>query len=549
MKESITKFDLEAAFKALDEIDIPQNNEGIKANRPALTEIFSNKTKLDALIEEYYDVGNTEDLNNAKEAREAEVAKAKLARIEKIVDLDAESPEDLLTSYVGKLIMQCPQCMTLFYKNQEDVVEDEADPTTVNVGEACQHCGNETGYILVGKVGEVTSEEAKNYQAEDETEIDVQGTTEDEDDLDLSDADLAGEELDLEDLDLDFDIEDDEAEQEKEESFNTAINSQILVEDLTESKESLDDFEALLKSDEFKKPISDQTVRAMIQDLDESKNFDNQPAIDGFNYEILDTFEDEGFTGQTIRYSKNDKEIVEIEFWGYNEPISVTTNIYAPNLMDKVYDSFDAFSQDLIAKTSKLEDLQDTLNEGVFSKLKDKIEDAINSVADKLKTREARADWILQNALKAGNEVTLDKHDNPIIIDDARKFTKYVIIGFTNKDANDKDITKAPTPDNEDLIMGMEKPEVKNTYKDAENKAKGWSMRQENGPAFIYLAQDSEDAAAAFLCQYFDGKLDEATDMLDKYFEAVKKDLKGAKLEAKSSITTKDKEEPKDPVK
>ena len=121
MKESVTKFDFEAAFKALDEIDTPKSKKGIQANRPALTEIFSRKSKFDTLFEEYYDVGNTQELGDAQEAREAEIAKAKLERIEKIVDLDAKSPEDLLTSYVGKYIIQCPQCMTLFYKNPEDV--------------------------------------------------------------------------------------------------------------------------------------------------------------------------------------------------------------------------------------------------------------------------------------------------------------------------------------------------------------------------------------------------------------------------------------------
>ena len=104
MKESITKFDLETAFKALDELDVPIAEKGIKANKPALTEIFSHKSKFDALFEEYYDIGNNEEMSDAKEVREAEVAKAKLARIEKIVDLDAESPEELLTSYVGNFI-------------------------------------------------------------------------------------------------------------------------------------------------------------------------------------------------------------------------------------------------------------------------------------------------------------------------------------------------------------------------------------------------------------------------------------------------------------
>ena len=137
MKEAITKFDLEAAFKALDEIDMP-SVRGVKANKPALNEIFSRKSKFDSLFEDYYDIDNSAGLGAAKEAREAEIAKAKLARIEKIVDLEAESPEDLLTSYVGKYIMQCPQCMTLFYKNKEDIVESEEDANTVNVSEVCQ---------------------------------------------------------------------------------------------------------------------------------------------------------------------------------------------------------------------------------------------------------------------------------------------------------------------------------------------------------------------------------------------------------------------------
>ena len=46
MKESITKFDLESAFKALDEIEIPKADK-VRANKPALTEIFSCKSKFD----------------------------------------------------------------------------------------------------------------------------------------------------------------------------------------------------------------------------------------------------------------------------------------------------------------------------------------------------------------------------------------------------------------------------------------------------------------------------------------------------------------------
>ncbi|MBP5694619.1 MAG: hypothetical protein J6X03_04155 [Bacilli bacterium] len=163
-KESVKKFDLEAAFKALDEIDIPQV-KGIKANRVNLKERFAQKSATETLVEDYYDVSNNEDLEEAQEEREGEVAQAKLARIEKIVDLDAESPDDLLPSYVGKVIMQCPQCMTLFYKNPEDIEHSEENPDVVNINEVCQHCGNTSGYTLICKVGAVSEEEASEYQA------------------------------------------------------------------------------------------------------------------------------------------------------------------------------------------------------------------------------------------------------------------------------------------------------------------------------------------------------------------------------------------------
>ena len=175
-KESVKKFDLEAAFKALDEIEIPQT-KGIKANRVDLKERFGHKPATETLVEDYYDVSSTEDLKDAKEERDGEIAKAKLARIEKIVDLNAESPEELLPSYVGKVIMQCPQCMTLFYKNPEDIEPSEENPEIVNLNEPCQHCGNTSGYTLIGKVGAVTEDEVDKYDEtsaeENENELNI----------------------------------------------------------------------------------------------------------------------------------------------------------------------------------------------------------------------------------------------------------------------------------------------------------------------------------------------------------------------------------------
>lgn len=184
MKENITKFDLEQAFKALDEIEIPKVS-GLKPNRMDIRESVKRVDRTSKLIEDYYDINDPQDVEKAVEARDDEIAAAKLAKIEKIVDLDAESVDDIQPSYVGKTIIQCPQCLTLFYKDPEDIVPSEDDPKIVNVEEVCQHCGNDTGYTIVGKVAEeeVPVEEAPVDETDNTEEVpldDITDETEEE---------------------------------------------------------------------------------------------------------------------------------------------------------------------------------------------------------------------------------------------------------------------------------------------------------------------------------------------------------------------------------
>jgi hypothetical protein len=512
MKESITKFDLEAAFKALDEIDVPVT-KGIKANKPALTEIFSRKTKFDSLMEEYYNVSDMTELDDAKEAREAEVAKAKLARIEKIVDLDAESPEDLLTSYVGKYIMQCPQCMTLFYKNPEDIEESEEDPAVVNVNEVCQHCGNESGYTLVGKVGEATPEEAAEYN--DEEAVDVTSTEDSQENAEVSsneDAEGSDEDLDLDvELDeLDLDIEEDEPAEEleneepdkKEESHFIAHSGETLVEELTEEANldvSADEFEKLISSPEFKKPISDSSVRAMMNDeADEAKEDDNL---------------DESITinNETLRYAviNPDGTYAGVPCTSYEEARELVAGKDGRVMVE-------------LGEPIELNELE----EGIFDKIKDRLARIIDKIARKLKSREAKADWILTNAMKDYGDVKVTD-DGEVSADAAnRRFSTFVIIGFKGIDADGKEITKLT--DSRRLVTGMKYPELATTYEKADDIAKGWSMRSGNGPAFIYLAKSKNDEKAVILCEYLNGKL--VLDKTEEIFNKVKDDLAGAKL-------------------
>ena len=572
MKEPITKFDLEAAFKALDEIEAPKAGK-VKANKPALTEIFSRKSKFDALMEEYYDINDMSDLGDAKEAREAEVAQAKLARIEKIVDLDAESPEDLLPSYVGKFIVQCPQCMTLFYKNPEDVEASEEDPNTVNVNEVCQHCGNESGYTLIGKVGEATPDEMSDFTQEET--VDVTSTEEGEEELEIPDdvtEEPSDEDLDLTLDELDLDLEDD-IEEKTEESFTTGGN-ETLVEELTEAKAgdlevSAEDFEKLINSPEFKKPISDTEARAMIDDADDKqdeKEEVNEALYDDDDY-LSDRIEDMMYTGKFLNaaWIKNAPTVKKIGQGTYEVThtkgsVSVKVNFDLSNPKDStlkftvngkefatkfIDEAQDFVLQELEAARVKSFDISienykngcengKPLEEGIFDKLKDKFTDTIDNIASKLKTREAKADWLLTNTMKDYNDIEVDATGQMVPDKNNRRFKTFVVIGYTSRDNKGNLIKTVPDFDDESLVLGKNGVQYKDKYEDADNIAKGWSMTQGNGPAFIYLANGKDDNNALFLCEYFMGSL--KNDQLEKYFKIVKDHLKGAKLMAKGGM-------------
>lgn len=490
MKESITKFDLEAAFKALDDLETPVAEKGIRANKPALNEIFSRKSKFDALFEEYYDVGSSDELSEAQEAREAEVAKAKLARIEKIVDLDADSPDDLLTSYVGKYIIQCPQCMTLFYKDQEDVVTSEDDESVVNINEVCQHCGNESGYTLIGKVGEAEEELPAEDAANDDLDLSAEGAEDGEEDANGGDENVddtegaeGGEEEDLDLAAIDFGDEDEEAEEVKEESFANNADGSPLLEQLNEEAEDAEadeldisdsEFKELLASSEFATPVSGKAAKAMLDNLDEA-------AIPC--EELEEALEEDDDALNEASFFKNLGKLGKAAVKGTKKTASKANN--------------------------------------AFGELADK-------ALDKSMTREEKADWVMTHTLKPEVEEVEIDNDGDVIPDESnQKYTNYAVVCYKGYYSNGKTITMSPSFNNKNLVIALEAPEFRETYTEAEELSKGWSQKQKGGPAFIYMVNGKDLSKAAYLCQFFKGELDTKQDKLETYFGLAKKDLEG----------------------
>ena len=498
MKESITKFDLEAAFKALDDLETPTAEKGIRANKPALNEIFSRKSKFDALFEEYYDIGSNDELSEAQEAREAEVAKAKLARIEKIVDLDADSPDELLASYVGKYIIQCPQCMTLFYKNPEDVETSEEDSSMVNINEVCQHCGNESGYTLIGKVGEAeeelpaetaeaTNEEGEDAVAEEPADEGADGADEGEATAEEGEE---GDEFDLSDLNFE------ETEEETtEESFANTGDGSPLLEQLEEDAEASDgeaddadisdaEFRELLTSDEFTTPVSNKAAKAMLDNLDEAAVpcEELEEALDG------------------------EEELNEAGF----------------------FKNLGKLGKAAIKGTKK------TANKAndAFGELADK-------ALDKSMTREEKVDWLITHMLKPEvKRIELDQDGKIIPNRKDQVYNTFAVMLFEDCFSDGETINASPDLDDEDLMISDKSPQFKKTYADAEKIAIGWSKSADGGPAGIFMTDgETLKGESAYLCQFFKGELDTRRDKLEIYFKETKDALDGLeKIQAGGGI-------------
>ena len=97
---------------------------------------------------------NLQDEEEVKEA-EAVLNKDDDEAIEQIVDAAAETIDDLQKTYIGSIILQCPTCKTMIYKNPDQLVKAEGadeEEEIYNVDEECPHCGAKDGFELIGQV-------------------------------------------------------------------------------------------------------------------------------------------------------------------------------------------------------------------------------------------------------------------------------------------------------------------------------------------------------------------------------------------------------------
>lgn len=107
----------------------------------------------------------TVDSDGLSELADFEVESEKSEDKKRVIDPEAKNEEELKSSYVGKVIIDCNQCHSKVYKDKEDIVIDGDE---VNKEEECPYCFATEGFKVVGEVAPYT-----------ETNVDVEVKDED----------------------------------------------------------------------------------------------------------------------------------------------------------------------------------------------------------------------------------------------------------------------------------------------------------------------------------------------------------------------------------
>ena len=120
-----------------------------------LTEAFK---ELDALTEDIFDVDEAgikslkdfTDINDADDSVQ-------------VIDLDADSEDELQDSYAGKVVLDCCVCHSKIFKDPADVIIQD---DLANVDEECPYCATPGGFKVIGQIGDYNPESADNINTE-----------------------------------------------------------------------------------------------------------------------------------------------------------------------------------------------------------------------------------------------------------------------------------------------------------------------------------------------------------------------------------------------
>lgn len=223
-----------------------------------LSEAFK---KLDFLTEEDFSLYNNDSIDNMGQLLADPGTPA-----QNVIDPEAETEDELQDTYIGEVILHCPVCNSMVYKNLEDIVKDEAEDL-VNVGEECPYCYTSEGFKIIGIVSPF--EEGKDE--EDEQEDEKEDSSEEEK------------------------VPEEHVDEELTEEFETV---EVATEDQKVTLDADDDGKLTIEAEPVKDTEEEAEVLAPVpeevaDDIDDTAE-DSHPADDEVDYDVED-FDSDSF--------------------------------------------------------------------------------------------------------------------------------------------------------------------------------------------------------------------------------------------------------------
>ena len=224
-----------------------------------LSEAFK---KLDFLTEEEFSLQDTAGLDDMDQ-----LLKTPASNIANVIDPEAETEDELQDTYIGKVILHCPVCNSMIYKDLEDIVKDDVEEL-VNIGEECPYCYTSEGFKVIGIVSpfeETSEEDEEEDPAEEENEPEEQVDEELTEEFEKVEVATENQKVTLDaddDGKLTIEAEPVEAEEEDEEDEEEEVLAPV-------PDEVADDIEATANNSE----PEDEEVEYDVEDFD-SDSFD-----------------------------------------------------------------------------------------------------------------------------------------------------------------------------------------------------------------------------------------------------------------------------------
>lgn len=265
-----------------------------------------------------------------------------------IIDMDAETEDDLQDSYVGKIICDCNVCHSHVFKDKDQITIDEEG--VVDIEDDCPYCGEHNGFVIIGEIAEFNPNAKEEVAEETPAEEPVEEVANEEvADEEVADEDVVEEQSEVK-----------EVVEEEEEVLDESLNESPtlwdeLVKSYPELEESLTESfnNVSIETDDQKMTMTSEEngkVTVTTEPIEEASTTEEgemiTPIPDETQDEIIDA------TAEVVEETPAEEEEMEFDFDELDEE---GMDELGESYLKRVYENVDSFkTSDVSTSGNKL---------------------------------------------------------------------------------------------------------------------------------------------------------------------------------------------------